>query len=286
MFHTLGLMKQRVARNQEEAEGKYRIEGEREVLAKSDRIVASTMAELAQLQWLYQADPEKISIIPPGVDTTHFYPIPQDEAKEFVGIPQEHRLLLFVGRIEPLKGIDTLIKSISLMRKEGVIDRNCCIELAIIGGDPNAENSDPSEEMARLKSLCDEYGLFDLVTFMGKRGQDTLPYYYSAAETVIMPSHYESFGMVALEAMACGTPVVASEVGGLAFLIKDGVTGFHFPAEDPQALSEKLVLLIENRKLRQQMSKQAAEVAKDYGWQKIAGEISTLYDEVLSSTQI
>ena len=286
MFHTLGLMKQRVARSTEEAEGAYRVNGERKVLAESDRIVAATLAELAQLLWLYQSDASKVVIIPPGVDTSHFYPIPPDEAKAFIGIPPEHRMMLYVGRIEPLKGIDTLIKSIAYIRKKGILDRHCCLCVSIIGGDPNAEEGNLTDEMTRLQALSEEHGLVDLVTFLGRRDQDALPYYYSAAEAVIMPSHYESFGMVALEAMACGTPVVASEVGGLAFLIQDGITGYHFPAEDPEALSEKLISLIENDDLRKSMSKNAVEVAKDYGWEKIARRIITLYEEVIGEEEI
>ena len=281
MFHTLGLMKQRIARSEEEAEGDYRINGEREVLLKANRIIASTKAELEQLERLYLADPNRISVVPPGVDTSHFYPIPKDEAKEFVGIPDHGRLLLYVGRIEPLKGIDTLIKSIALLRDSGVVDRNCCLRLAIIGGDPFPEEGSLSEEMARLQALCDEFELFDLITFLGKKSQEALPYYYSAAETLVMPSHYESFGMVALESMACGTPVIASAVGGLAFLVEDGVTGFHFPSEDSVALGEKLTHIIENQSLREQMSQNAASVAKEYGWQIIAKKIVDLYREVL-----
>jgi D-inositol-3-phosphate glycosyltransferase len=282
MFHTLGLMKQRVARNAEEAEGDYRVKGEKEVLKNADRIIASTQAELAQLQWLYKADASKVAIIPPGVDTSHFYPILPDEAKEFIGIPPEHRMMLYVGRIEPLKGIDTLIKSIAIIRKKGILDRHCCLCLSIIGGDPNVEEGALSEEMNRLKALSEEHGLVDLVTFLGRRDQDALPYYYSAAEAVIMPSHYESFGMVALEAMACGTPVVASEVGGLAFLVQDGVTGFHFPAEDSEALSDKLIKLIENEEIRKNMSENAVSIAKNYDWQIIAQQIIDLYEEVTS----
>ena len=282
MYHTLGLMKQRVARNNEEAEGDYRINGELEVLEYADRIVAATQAEFAQLQWLYMADPTNIDIIQPGVDTSHFYPIPKDEAKEFVGVPEDVRLLLFVGRIEPLKGIDTLIKSIALIRNSGVIGRNCCLRLAIIGGDPTPDGGAVSDEMARLQELCEEDDLIDLIEFLGKKEQGELPYYYSAAETLIMPSHYESFGMVALESMACGTPVIASEVGGLAFLIEDGVTGFHFPSEDPKALGDKLTLIIENEDLRNKMSRKATQVANEYSWQKIAKKIAGLYEDVLN----
>jgi len=281
MYHTLGLMKQRVARNAEEAEGSYRIEGERRVLKEADCIIAATQAEFAQLQWLYQADTSKIIIVPPGVDTTHFYPIAKDEAKAYIGIPQKDRMILFVGRIEPLKGIDTLIQSIALIREQGVLDRHCCLCLSIIGGDPNAEYGDLSAEMARLMTLCEEHGLVDFVTFLGRRGQDSLPYYYSAAEAVVMPSHYESFGMVALEAMACGTPVIASEVGGLAFLVQDRVSGFHFPAEDPVALGDRLTEIIENQELREKMSQQATELARGYGWQKIAARIADVYAGVV-----
>jgi len=131
--------------------------------------------------------------------------------------------------------------------------------------------------MARLQELRSKYGLNELVTFLGKRDQDTLPYYYSAAEAVIVPSQYESFGMVALEAMACGTPVVASQVGGLAFLVQDGITGYTVPTSDPQALADRLLTLIKDPELRNNMGRRAAEFAKDFSWQNIAERISSLY---------
>jgi D-inositol-3-phosphate glycosyltransferase len=276
MFHTLGLMKQRVARDASEKEGDYRINGEREVLRFADRIIAATPAELAQLQWLYQADTRKISIVPPGVEMSKFYPIPDDEAKAFIGIPPCERMLLFVGRIEPLKGIDILLEALSIMRRQGVI-----VCLSVIGGDPTLSSESNSIEMTRLQALREQYGLVDMVTFLGQRAQDTLPYYYSAARAVVVPSHYESFGMVALEAMACGTPVVASQVGGLAYLIQDGETGFTVPVDDPQALAERLTCLVLDDDLHAEMGSRAAAFAREYRWENIAERIIDIYAELM-----
>ena len=280
MFHTLGVMKQRVARSAEELEGQERLSSEQNILRNADRIVAATPAELAQLQWLYQGDPKRIVIIPPGVDLSRFYPIPPDEAKEFIGVPPCERMLLFVGRIEPLKGLDTLIEAISLMRERGELEKlPFC--LSIIGGDPEGGTEYFDQEMARLQDLRDKYGLEELVTFLGKRSQDTLPYYYSAAEAVVVPSQYESFGMVALESMACGTPVVASQVGGLAYLVQDGITGYTVPASEPGALAERLTALLRDDGLRHHLGMRAAEFAQQYGWNIIAGQIINLYRGVL-----
>lgn len=276
MFHTLGLMKQRVSQSREEVEGDYRIIGERKVLEIASRIIAATQAELAQLQWLYHADPNKIKIIPPGVDPSHFYPIPDDEAKEFIGVPPCDQMLLYVGRIEPLKGIDNLIQAITQMDREGM---QVC--LVVIGGESGQDSENENKEILYLKELTSKAGIPDLVTFLGRKSQDTLPYYYSAAEVVVMPSHYESFGMVALEAMACGTPVVASQVGGLAFLIQDGVTGFTVPVDEPKLLANRLSQLIIDTELRERMGRQAAEFARGYSWDKIADQVLRVYEDVL-----
>lgn len=280
MFHTLVMMKNRVAQAQEEIEGGYRLDGEQKVLRQADRIIAATQAELAQLQWLYQADISKITVIPPGVETCRFYPIPMDEAREFIGVPPCERMILFVGRIEPLKGLDVLLEAIALMRKQGKWDKNPFC-LMVIGGDPEANDAKKSSEMTRIESLREQYNLQDLVVFAGKRSQETLPYYYSAAEAVVVPSHYESFGMVALEAMACGTPVVASEVGGLAYLVQDGVTGFTVPVDEPQALADRLYQLLGDEQLHERMSRKAVEVAQAYSWWKITSRLTAVYQEVL-----
>jgi D-inositol-3-phosphate glycosyltransferase len=278
MFHTLGEMKNRIATNDAEKEGAYRLDGERQVLRTADVIIAATLAEQAQLQWLYKADMRKVNIIPPGVDTCHFYPIPPDEAKDYIGIPKDDRMVLFVGRIEPLKGVDTLIKAMSCLRVKE-IERPAY--LAIIGGDPNVPAEQMSVEMTRLQGLCHDLCMDRMVVFLGKRGQDTLPYYYSAADVLVMPSHYESFGMVALEAMACGTPVVASQVGGLAFLIQDGVTGFHVPDQDEDALCDRLTRTLGNPSLREQMGQASADYARKYAWSHIARQLMGVYQELV-----
>ena len=281
MFHTLGLMKNRIAQSPEEMEGDYRINGERQAMTAADRIVAATPAEESQLQFLYGVNEQKIVTIPPGVDTSRFYPIPDDEAKEAIGHHGCPRLLLFVGRIEPLKGVDTLIRALGLIREAGILEKQC-LSLAIIGGNPEAPAEEMTSEMARLQALCVELNLEDVVVFLGKRGQETLPYYYSAADILIMPSYYESFGMVALEAMACGTPVIASQVGGLAFLVQDGVTGFVVPGGDAKALSKTLIKLILQPELRAKLGRQAAEYASWYSWDKISTRIRSVYEELLN----
>jgi len=279
MFHTLGEMKNRVARSEAEREGAYRLEGERQVLARVDCVIAATPAEQAQLEWLYKADMRKVIVIPPGVDVGHFYPIPVDEARQFIGLGSNARMILFVGRIEPLKGLDTLIKAVACLRVKGMTEP---VHLAVIGGDLDA-TEEMSTEMARIQRICDDLTVGKMVAFLGKRGQDTLPYYYSAAEVVVMPSHYESFGMVALEAMACGTPVLASQVGGLAFLVQDGVTGYHVPDGDDQALCVRLSALLGDASLRTTLGRNAAEYAQNYAWEKIAPQIVGVYEDIISS---
>jgi D-inositol-3-phosphate glycosyltransferase len=279
MFHTLGQMKNSVANGPEEWEPEQRIEGEAEVMALADRLVAATPLERAQMVWLYGAEAAKIAIVPCGVDLGLFRPIPPEEAKQTLGLPLSRRIILFVGRIEPLKGIDTLLRAMASVVPE-LPDWQENLSVVIIGGAPGVGADKVSAELARLERLRAELGIEELVTFQGAKDQDTLVYYYSAAEMLVMPSHYESFGMVALEAMACGTPVVASKVGGLAFSVQDGQTGFLVPDRDAEALAAKIRLLLRNDELRRQLGRQAAHWAGRYGWPAVANEIIDLYEAV------
>lgn len=281
MFHTLAVMKNRVARTPDDASSDMRLEVERRLLRQADRIIAATQAEVAQIQWLYREATDRVVVVPPGVDTSRFYPIDVDEAKEFVGIPDDMRMVLYVGRIESLKGIDTLLGAVRSMIEDGSFDRHpFCV--VIIGGNWEDPEDERTDEMKRLLEIRKRHETDDVITFLGKRDQDTLQYYYSAAEVVVVPSYYESFGLVALEAMACGTPVVASETGGLAFLVKDGETGFHVPAGDSEALAEKLNSLLEDESLRARLGEQAAEYAKQYDWSVITDQMLDVYSGLLT----
>jgi D-inositol-3-phosphate glycosyltransferase len=233
------------------------------------------------LMWLYGADMGRIKVIPPGVDVEHFRPRLREESQSAIGMPCEHRMLLFVGRIEPLKGLETLMRAIGILKRSmPELSTNLCV--VIVGGAKDTNQLKQDTEIRRLKQLGSELGLDDLVTFIGSRNQESLPYYYSAAEAVIMPSHYESFGMVALEAMACGTPVIASEVGGLAYLVQDGLTGFHVPDREPDELAGKMCLLLSNPALRREMSIAATQHAQQYAWPVIADRIQALYRNCLN----
>jgi D-inositol-3-phosphate glycosyltransferase len=290
-FHTLAELKNQIAQRPEERESAERIDAERHLCAVADRLTAATKVEQQQLTHYYGADAALIRIVPPGVDTALFHPIEQSYAKSVIGVEQSHHMILFAGRIEPLKGIDTLLRAMALLRDRigqahqtdadglsHVTYGNLC--LSVIGGDPSERGLMENDEMARLHALRDELGLSDLVTFLGARDQDTLQYYYSAADLLVMPSHYESFGMVALEAMACGTPVVVSDVGGLSQLVKHNQTGLRVRVNDPSAVADAIQRLLSNEVLRRRMGHRAACYAEDYSWTKIVDKLIGVYEEI------
>lgn len=280
MFHTLGHMKQRIGAGDVSLPN-VRIATETQVMGWADRIIAATPAEYDQLLWLYRADRRKITIIPPGVNATKFKPISQEKARDMLQLNSRCDLLLFVGRIERLKAVDTILRAIATIRDTtpSVMDSIC---LAIIGGDPKDSHD---TEMQRLLALVNELDLNKAVQFLGAKDHRLLPTYYAAATAVIMPSDYESFGMVALEAMASGTPVIASEVGGLAFLVKDKQTGYHVPVRDPQALAQRIFQVVTQSEERKILSQNAVTLAQEYRWSSIADRLLNVFEEVSRSKQ-
>ncbi|MBI3538615.1 MAG: glycosyltransferase [Chloroflexi bacterium] len=278
MFHTLGALKNRVARTPNDRETDHRIEIERAVMQFADRLIASTPRDRQHMIEWYGAPEEKIEIIPPGVNLDLFRPIAMADAKEFVETSLDDHTVLFVGRIDPIKGIDTWFKAMALLVAENPELRpKMCV--CLIGGDVDDE-AQPDAELARLQALKEELGISDIVTFLGRRAQESLPYYYSAADAVVMPSLYESFGMVALEAMACGAPVVASDVGGLSFIVRDGETGYLVPENDPHALAACLKPLLFDPKLRARLGARGIEIAREYAWSHVADQIELVYAEL------
>ncbi|MEO1163889.1 MAG: glycosyltransferase [Chloroflexota bacterium] len=282
MFHTLGQMKQRIL-SHSTIMPNQRICTETEIVSWADRIVAATPAEHSQLMWLYRANRRKIEIIPPGVNTARFHPLSQADAQHELGYEPQEKILLFVGRIEPLKAVDTIIQALAYVRQHNAFLLEN-IRFAVVGGDPN-DTSD--SEMMRLQQLTTENNLTEVVQFLGAKDQNILPTYYAAATAVIMPSDYESFGMVALEAMATGTPVIASNVGGLAYLVKDEETGFLVPVREPQSIAECITRLVSDDTTSKRMGEQASQLAHEYAWHNIADRLLGVFDDILGrkSTQ-
>jgi D-inositol-3-phosphate glycosyltransferase len=279
MFHTLGHMKNRIdVRTASTFQPDTRVVYETQIVNKADRIIAATPAELAQLLWLYRADKRKISVVPPGVDDTRFQPISQPEARSCLGISPETCLLLFVGRIEPLKAVDTIFYALQQLKERPDVAENT--RLAIIGGNP--QDLKNNTELARLVQLAEELQISHMVDFLGSKDQQQLPWYYSASDVVIMPSDYESFGMVALEAMASGTPVIASEVGGLAYLVRDGETGYLVPTREPAVMADRIYRLISNSELQSELGRNAAALAREYSWAHIADQLLHVFEDMLS----
>jgi D-inositol-3-phosphate glycosyltransferase len=269
MFHTLGEVKLRARAS--EHEPAMRLEAERELVHSVDRIVVATEHERQLLRQLFRVDRERVAVIPPGVDLQQFQPRDRAEARRELGLPEDGRVLLAVGRIEPLKGFDILVRALADMTEgEGVT-------LIILGGDERA-----ATEFARLTAIAEEVGVSSRLLFPGATPHDRVATYYNAADVAVVPSFYESFGLVALEAMASGLPVVASRVGGLTSTIADGRTGYLISWRCPEPFAEKLDLLLSNDALRAALGSSAVKSVARYDWAMVAASLLDLYEEVLS----
>ncbi len=278
-FHTLAALKNLVADRDQDMESELRLRSECHLCETANLITANTHVEKTQLVRFYGAGSSRIRIVPPGVDLARFQPIEQSYAKSVIGVRADLRVILFTGRIERLKGVDTLLRAVALLRERRQDWDWGHIVVLIIGGDPSERGLLENREMARLHALRDALGLQAHVHFLGARDQDALPFYYAAAEMLVMPSHYESFGMVALEAMACGTPVVASDVGGLSVLVQHNKTGLRVKVNDPADLAQAIAALMDDSARRRRMGHRAACYAENYTWQKVCDRLLEVYDE-------
>jgi D-inositol-3-phosphate glycosyltransferase len=266
MFHTLGEVKNRSSYNEHETA--LRIESEAAVIAGADRVICATDQERAFIGQLYGADEAKVTVIPPGVDLDRFRPAAKNLAREALGLKDE-RIVLFVGRIEPLKGVDILIDAAAMLES----DIDCSV--LIVGGDESSE-----AQVQELQDLARDRGIGHRVAFVGAVDHEDLPLYYNAADVCVVPSHYESFGLVAIEAMASGVPVVASRVGGLTGTVKDGETGYLIPWLCPEPFAERIELLLDNEPLRQSLGDAAREAVGRYRWENVAGAVLDVYNDL------
>ena len=270
MFHTLGEVKNRARITEREAP--LRIQVEQRLAGQADRIVCASQHEKHLLARLYDADPDRIAVVPCGVDLDLFRPQDKEAARRALGPPLagDERIILFVGRIEPLKGIDILINAVAQLGDESDF------HVLIVGGDKRSR-----QQVSHLQELASDLGIGERVCFLGAVDHEQLPLYYNAADVCVVPSYYESFGLVALEAMACGTPVVASRVGGLTGTVRDGETGYLISWRCPEPFAERLELLLGNEALRRRFGEAAREVVGRYRWANVAEAVVGLYRELL-----
>jgi len=256
MFHTLGAVKNAIGIGEDEPE--LRIETERYLIKNCHRIIAATEKEKEELILHYGASPERISVVPCGVNLELFQPMDKEMAKQQLGFGDD-KIILFVGRIEPLKGIDQLLVAMTrLQNSHG-------LRLVIIGGDDHSQY-----ELERLQRLSRDLHIQDSVTFLGLIKHEQLPYFYSAADVCVVPSYYESFGLVTLESLACGTPVVATDVGDLKSVIRQGKTGYVVIDNTPHHLADKIALLLSRPSPDTESALSIRASVSRFGWPNIA----------------
>lgn len=276
-FHTLALMKNLVARRPSEQEDTVRISDEFKLVRGADAIITPSATDREYLKYLYTADPSKIFEIPPGVNTHLFTPIKKSLAKKKIGRREDEKILLFVGRVEPLKGIDVLLYAMKILHAQ---EQHIPIRLLIVGGDISQDRRAWSQELARLEELRHTLGMQEAVEFVGQRPQHELPYYYNAAEVVVMPSHYESFGMVAAEAMACATPVITTNVAGISNLIDDARPTLITTVNNPLLLASQIRRLLTDKEMYRQIQKNILVNIKELDWSVVVKQIEQVYQRI------
>lgn len=275
-FHTLALMKNLVARSQEEKEGYARVQQERLLTKHADKIITSSEIEALYMEYLYNSLPSNIEIVSPGIHTKRFHPIDKKLAKQKIHVNPKRKVVLFVGRIEPLKGIDTLMYAMKILVTHCP---NMPVNLMIVGGDVSQKKELWAKELKKLEELRRILQIPNIVTFVGQRTQEELPYYYNAAEVLVMPSHYESFGIAALEAMGCGTPVITSNVAGVASIIDEAHGSLITTVNNPLLLASQIEHLLLDEKEHNRLSKILVKSVSNLTWENTAKRISKYYEE-------
>ncbi|HBZ56467.1 MAG TPA: glycosyltransferase family 1 protein [Syntrophobacteraceae bacterium] len=264
MFHTLGLLKNRIAGSEKEPE--LRVTLERYLAAKCDCILAGTAREKRHLIDLYGVLPQKIQVVPCGVDRDRFHPGDKGEARARLGLNGTARVILYVGRFDPIKGVDRLLEAAHRLRP------HLNLRVVLVGG-----GGDRAPEDEALRSKCRKLSMEDCVSFAGRKNHDELADYYRAADVLVLPSHYESFGLVVLEALACGLPVVAMRVGVVEDVIRNGLNGWIVEDNSAESLAEGMRRVFEGQGAPWKTVDMIGATVEDYDWRVVADAIHDRY---------
>ena len=274
MFHTTAHMKNAVA-GIGEREVDLRLTTERRLIELSDSLIAANPDERADLIWRQHTPTDKVCTIPPGVDLDLFTPGNRASARVELGLAPSESIILFVGRVDPIKGIDTLLEATRILADQAATPPT----VLFVGGDLDAAGQ-PIGPLADVAARATTLGIDMCFRFVGSQPQDQLPRFYAAADVVAVPSRYESFGLVAVEAMACGIPVVASRAGGLKFTVEEGVSGYLVPVRNPSALAATLGRILRDPMLRAELSVGAQDCAQRFSWPSVAASIHHVYQQL------
>ena len=283
IFHAMGKTKRRHQKKVDSSPGD-RIKTEKDIIREVDRLIAQCPAERAELVNDYGADPKKVVIIPSAVNTRVFRPVLQAEARSRIGVEQQGKLIVYVGRMLPRKDIRNIVRALALLlRGDESITDSSSITLMVVGGETVEPDAVATPEIGELQRLAADLNVAGHVRFIGKRQANELRYYYSAGDVVVTTPWYEPFGLTPLEAMACARPVIGSAVGGITYTIKEGETGLLVPPRDPEALANALQQLLGQPELCTQMGLAARKrVEREFTWSIVAMRTAALYETVLA----
>jgi len=279
-MHTLGRVKNAALALGDAAEPEMRLRGESDVVAAADRLVANTDEEADQLTGLYGADPDRIETVNPGVDLAVFRPGRKGEARRRLGLPASGPVIVFAGRVQPLKAPDVVLHAVaSLARTDPALTRD--LTVAFVGGPSGSGRADPDQ----LTELSRALGIAHLVRLEPPCPQPELADWYRAASVVMVPSYSESFGLVAVEAQACGTPVIAASVGGLRTAVQDGISGVLVDGHDPVTYARVLRDLLSAPARLGQLARGAVAHASRFGWSRTVDRLLDAYSEAMTAPQ-
>ena len=282
IFHATGITKRREQGDADSSPGD-RIAVERDIVQRVDHLIAQCPAERDELLDDYGADAARISLIPSAVDVERYRPMPQAAARASLGLDPDAEFIVYVGRVIPRKDIRNIVRALPHLNAAREARGNQARPLLlIVGGETTEPSVAATPEIGVLQALARDMGVADQLRFVGRRQPADLFRWYSAADVAVTTPWYEPFGLTPLEAMACGTPVIGAAVGGIAFTIADGETGFLVPPRYPRALAARLDLLLDNPPLRQRLgSAGVARVVQFFSWPRVGAETAALYDRVL-----